>query len=42
MTSRCVDTCNPQLTELTFLSATVTVSVLTSFNNCLERYTINT
>ncbi len=36
LTCCCVDTCNPQLTELTFTLTTVTVSVLTSFDNSLE------
>src|SRR5471030_141975 len=40
LTSCCVDTRDPQLTELTFLLTTVTVSVLTSFDNSLECNTI--
>src|SRR5690554_7163760 len=37
-----VNTCNPQLTELTFTLTTVTVSILTCFNNCLFSNTENT
>ena len=36
-----VDTRDPQLTELTLLLATVTVSILTSLGYCLDRYAID-
>ncbi len=36
LTCCCVDTRNPQLTELTLTLTTVTVSILTSFDNSLE------
>lgn len=39
--SCCVDMCNLQLMELMFFSVMVMVSVLISFNNCLECYMIN-